>query len=212
MFKNRKDAALQLCKELAKYKNDKTAVVLAIPRGGVVLGNVIAKELNIKLSIIVIKKIGHPINEELALGAVSIDDYYINEDAAGDVPKSIINQKIKEKQALAKKRYDFLIGNKKPISLKNKNAIIVDDGIATGATMLMAIKIIRKQKPKKIIVAIPVAPQETAEMLMPISDEFICLSKPVFFVGIGQFYEDFTQVEDDEAKRLLEENQKNNKN
>lgn len=204
MFKDRKDAGQLLAKQLLQYKNKKDVFVLGIPRGGVVVAHEVAKALNVPLDIIIIKKIGYPGQEELALGAVSLDGFYINEEIAFSVSKEYINEQIKIKQEEVKKRYSLFTGNKISYSLKNKTIILIDDGIATGATLIMAIQILRKQSPKKIIVAIPVAPPDTIKRLEKLVDIVVCLHEPIDFMAIGQFYSDFKQVEDEEVKRCLQ--------
>lgn len=203
MFKDRADAGQLLAKELLHYKNKKEVLVLGIPRGGIVVAYEVAQALHAPLDIIVIKKLGFPGQEELALGAVGIDTYFLNEELSGGISDDYIKDHVKQKQQEVRKRYELFRGKKPMYSVKNKIVILVDDGIATGATMLMAVEILKKQKPNKIIVAIPVAPPDTVKKLKKIADEVICLDTPLLFMAIGQFYQDFQQVEDDEAKQYL---------
>lgn len=205
MFKNRKEAGQLLAKELSKYKNKKNVLVLAIPRGGVVTGYEIAKNLNSDLDIIVIKKIGFPTNPELALGAASLDSYYLNEELVKNAPKEYLEEAIKTKQKEAKEKYELLRKGKSSFSVKDKIVILTDDGVATGTTISLAIQILKKQKPEKLILAIPVAPSETVPKLKKLVDEIVCLDQPQNLMAVGQFYEDFTQVEDEEVKKILEE-------
>lgn len=204
MFKDRAEAGQLLAKELQQYKNKKDVLVLGIPRGGIVVAYEMAKALKAPLDIIVIKKLGFPGQEELALGAAGLDDYYINEELTAGISEDYIKEHVKEKQLEVKKRYELFRGKKAIYSVKNKIVIVVDDGIATGATMIMAVQILKKQNPKKIVLAIPVAPPDTVKKLKTIADEVICLHAPVFFMAIGQFYRDFRQVEDEEAKQYLQ--------
>lgn len=208
MFRNRNEAGKLLARKLFKYKNKKDVLILAVPRGGVPVGYEIAKELNLPLDIVVIKKIGLLGNEELALGAATIDDYYLNEELAGQVSKQYIKDEVKVKQQEAKEKLELMRGKKKMYSVANKLIILADDGIATGATMIMGIRMLRKLHPKKIIVAIPVAPPATALKLKQEADEVVCLWQPEFFMAIGQFYNDFTQIEDEAAKKMLKEAEK----
>lgn len=205
MFADREEAGALLAQKLEAYKRKADTIVLAIPRGGVVTGYEIAKQLGLPLDIIVIKKIGYPGNEELAVGAAGLDSYHLNEEIAQDVEPGYIEEQVKIKQQEVKERYELLRGKRSMYDLKNKTAIVVDDGIATGATMMMAVEIIKKQKPKRVIVAVPVAPPHSVESLQEIADEVVCLMQPIDFMAIGQFYEDFRQVETEEAKRLLDE-------
>lgn len=205
MFKDRKEAGQLLAKQLAQYKGKKDVLVLGIPRGGVQVAYEVSKALNLPLDVLVIKKIGFPGNEELALGAASLDDYYINQGLAQEsqISQSYIDAQVKLKQQEVKERYQELRGNKPIYSVKNKTIILIDDGVATGATMIMAIQILKKQAPKKIIVAVPVAPPETVIKLKLIADEVVCLLEPANLMAIGQFYENFEQVETEEVKKCL---------
>jgi len=205
MLKDRKEAGRLLAEKLSEYKKKKDTLILAIPRGGVEVAYEVAKQLDLPLDVVVIKKIGFPGNEELALGATGLDSYYLNEDIARSVPQEYIQEQIKIKQQEVKKRYELLRGEKPLYEVKNKTIIIIDDGIATGATMIMAVQIIKKQSPKKVIIAIPVGPSDRVRILERVADNVICLLQPEFFMAIGQFYQDFKQVEDEEAMRLLQE-------
>ncbi len=208
MFQDRKEAGKLLAEKLSKYKNRKDALILAVPRGGIPVGYEIAKELNLPLDVVVIKKMGMPGNEELALGAASVDDYYLDEELAEQVSQQYIEDEIKVKQQEAKEKLKLMRGKKKMYSVRNKIIILVDDGVATGATMVMGIRMLRKLHPKKIIVAIPVASPATALKLEQEADEVACLWQPEFFLAIGQFYNDFTQVENGVAKKMLKEAEK----
>ena len=204
MFKNRKDAGRQLASALSEYNNSKNAVILGIPRGGVVVANEVSKILNIPLDIIVIRKIGSPGNEELALGAAGISSFYINEEVAGAYKTNIrIMDIIKKKQQEVKERYKLLAGKRPMIPLKAKTVILIDDGLATGSTMMLAVKVVRKEGPAKIIVAVPVAPLETIARLRKAADDVVCLLKPVTFMAIGQFYKNFSQTSDTEVIGIL---------
>ena len=204
IFTNRFDAAKELAKKLQKYKNNKNAIILAIPRGGVQTGYILAKELNLKLDIVLTKKIGYPGNAEYAIGSVSLKSKFINEKHK-DISHDYIESEVKRIRKILKERYKKYLGDKKPTSLKNKIVIITDDGVATGSTILAAIELIKREEPKKIIVAVPVGPADTIKQLKKKADEVICLLIPEMFYAIGQFYQEFTQVEDEEAIRLLKE-------
>ena len=202
IFKDRFTAGKLLAKELKKYKNKKDAIVLAIPRGGLQIGCSIAKELNLNLDIILTKKIGYPGNPEYAIGAVSLTSEIVEEQG---ISKDYIQNEITNIRKSLKERYKKYLGKSKPQNLKNKIVILTDDGIATGKTMLLTIKLIKEQKPKKIIVAIPVGPIDNIELLKENADEVICLYSPENFFAIGEFYENFEQVSDEEAIKLLKE-------
>jgi len=180
-------------------------VVIGIPRGGVVVASEVAKFLGAPLEVVIIKKLGYPGNPELALGAASSDAYFLNEDLARSVTRSYIDEEVKAKQREARERVLMLRGSHKPIDIIGKIIIIVDDGVATGASMMMAIKVLRNMKPASIIVAVPVAPPDTIKELSEVADEVVTIMQPVNFFAIGQFYSDFTQVSDEETKKILED-------
>jgi predicted phosphoribosyltransferase len=200
ILKDRIEAGLLLAEKLKKYQNS-NSIILAVPRGGVPIGSIIAKSLHLPLDIVLSKKIGHPNNKEFAIGAVSLDSMIIDEHPG--IPNEYINQEIIHLRKLLKEKYELYMGNRKPIDLKGKNVILVDDGIATGNTLLASINMLRKQKPAKIIVAVPVLPYDTVSVFEKNTDEFVYLIASKYFRGVGGFYEDFNQVEDDEVIHLL---------
>ncbi len=203
-FKNRDEAAFLLVEKLQKYKEG-NAVVLAIPRGGVPIGHIIAKSLNLPLDIVLTKKIGHPYHKEYAIGAVTLKNRVLS-NAAEDISKEYIESKTEEIRENLKKRHQDFFGNKEAIDLKGKILLVVDDGIATGNTMLSIIEMLHDQNPSKIVVAVPVSPPEVIQKLQnsPFINEVICFFMPFDFRAVGQFYEDFGQVTDEEVKNLLE--------
>lgn len=203
IFKDRNETAYLLAEKLKKYNNTNT-VILAIPRGGVPIGFIIAKELKLPLEIVLSKKIGHPLHKEYAIGAVTLKSRILS-DAAAEVSPAYIEEETKKIRDLLQKRYKEYYGEKESLILKDKTLIIVDDGIATGNTILSTIKMLHDEKPKKIVVAIPVAPPNAIKKLQnsPFIDEVICLSVPIHFRAVGQFYENFTQVDDSEVNQLL---------
>jgi putative phosphoribosyl transferase len=202
-FNDRYDAAMQLILHLEKYKNDK-GVVFAVPRGGVPIGYYIAKHYNFPLELLMTKKIGHPWSEELAIGAVSLEGQVV--DTHQYIPGPYVQNEVKRIRESLRERYKKFMGdNHQPVDVKNKTVIIVDDGIATGNTMLAAVELLRKKQPEKIVVSVPVAPPETVEKMRQHVDDFICLYSPEEFFGVGQFYKDFSEVSDDEVIELLKE-------
>lgn len=203
IFKGRYDAAMRLVKKLEKYRG-KDGVVLAVPRGGVPIGYVIAKELGLPLEIILSKKIGHPYNPEFAIGSVTLHGTVINDNVI-DVDRDYIQRTVDSILHNLKEKSKLYMGSHKPVSLENKIVILVDDGVATGSTIKASILAIRKNDPQRIIVAVPVSPPETAVKLREMSDEFICLHTPQDFYGVGQFYDDFSQVSDEEVIHQLKE-------
>ena len=200
ILKDRKEAGLLLSEKLEKYQDSDT-LILAVPRGGVPIGYEIAKNLNLPLDIILSKKIGHPSNKEFAIGAVSLDSTII--DPYPDISNAYIDAEIKHIRELLQEKYALYMGNRKPIDIKGKNVIIVDDGIATGNTLLASINMLRKNNPKKIIVAVPVVPADVVATFQQKADEFVFLMAPMDFGGVGRFYQDFEQVNDDEVIRML---------
>lgn len=204
MFRDRIDAGLQLADELLPYK-DQNAVVLAIPRGGLPLGALVAKSLNAPLDVALSKKIGHPYNREYAIGAVSMDQIVLN-DVAGVHTRYIEEETTRIREKL-KKRHQQYYKNRKPQELKDKVVIIIDDGIATGNTIRVTAEMVKAHEPKKVIVAIPVAPPSAIKSMENSSfiDEVVCLYTPYDFMAVGQFYEYFDQISDEEAINLLHE-------
>lgn len=201
-FKDRTDAAMQLIPLLEKYKNDKS-VVLAVPRGGVPIAYHIARHYNFPMELLMIKKIGHPRNPEFAIGAVTPEDYIVDEKQ--DISKSFIDEQVNAIRKNLQDRYKRFMGDHVPIDFKNKTLIIVDDGIATGNTILSSIKMLKKRGPAKIIIAVPVAPPATAQRLRWEVDDFVCPYLPEDFFGVGYHYLDFSEVTDDDVIRLLKE-------
>jgi putative phosphoribosyl transferase len=199
-FKDRIDAATQLIPLLKKYKNT-DCVVLAVPRGGVPMGCLIAKALNAPLDLLMTKKIGFPHNPECAIGAVSLEGQLI--DNSLNIDPSYIEAETHHLRQVMQEQYQKLMGNSKPLTVKNKIVIIVDDGIATGYTLMAAIELLRTKKPDKIVVAVPVAPPDTAKTIKGLVDDFICLHTPDNLFSISAFYEDFSEVTDDMALNLL---------
>lgn len=200
MLKNRTDAAMQLAEKLQKYRN-MNGVVLAIPRGGVPIAYIIAQTLNMPMDIILSKKIGHPFNKEYAIGAVSLQGEIINRNLP--ISHEYINEEIQKIRKSLQDKYHSYMGNRKPVDIHNKVVIIVDDGIATGNTLMSTIDLVKSSKPKKIIVAVPVGPLHSIERIEEEVDEVECLDIPSNFVGVGQFYEEFEEVSDETVIRLL---------
>ena len=205
MPRDRHDAGQRLATKLKKYKNT-NAVVLALPRGGVVVGYEIARALSLPLDIIATRKIGHPSNPEYAIGAVDANGTAVfNEAEIVQIDKRWLEKEIQEQKNEAGRRTKAYRKGKKQLKLSGKTIIIVDDGIATGFTMRLAVKAAKKEKPEKIIVAVPVAPPESVdEIKNEGADEVILLEPPEEFRGaVGAHYQEFEQVEDEEVIRLL---------
>lgn len=201
MFIDRYDAAQQLVKKLEKFRN-KNAIIIAIPRGGVPLAYYISKTLNLPLEIFLSKKIGHPNNPEFAIGSVTLNGVMLD-DTSNDVSQDYLKTEIDRILRSLKEKFILFMGDRKPIDLKNKTVIIVDDGIATGNTIQATVDVIKKNKPKKIIISVPVAPHSATKKFSNKVDEFICLHTPKDFIGVGQYFERFPQINDQEVIQLL---------
>jgi len=207
VFEDRAQAAIMLAEKLQYLKKawGDSLIVLAIPRGGVVTGELIATKLGASLDLIIAKKVGHPLNPEFAIGAVMHDGSFIpNEDfiASLDVPQQYINESVSAlKREINRRLIKFRGG--KTYHLAGRAALLVDDGVATGTTMLAAIKWLKTQELKALIVAVPVGPRDTVEKLRDILDEVIVLHSPSIFRSVGSFYKEFPQVSDDEVIEVM---------
>ncbi len=204
MFTNRKEAGQLLTKELTEFKNNKDAVVVTVPRGGVPIGYEISQKFNLPLEVVLSKKIGHPTNKEYAIGAVTLHSKILT-DVATEISQLYIDDQIEHIRDVLKARHKRYYGNMPPIELKNKIVILVDDGVATGNTLISSIALIAKQEPLKIVVAIPVASQSALKKLkiQPLVETIICLESPRNFQAVGQFYKDFEPVNDVDVIGLL---------
>lgn len=211
LYKDRYDAGQQLAKELLQYKDEKP-VIIAIPRGGVVLGYEIAKALNAPLDIIVARKIGAPFQPELGIGAIAPKGVRILNSGlikTLGISELQIEQIIEDETIEMNRRIDLYRGKLAPLELSEKTVIIVDDGIATGISDKASIISIKHFYPKKIILAVPVCPPNTVEKFRKEVDGFICLAQPPDFYAVGAYYENFEQVSDEEVINLLHESRKN---
>jgi putative phosphoribosyl transferase len=189
-------------------------VVLGIPRGGVVVAKEVALSLHAPLDIIVTRKISPPGEPEYALGAITQEgDVILDRQAAESLGASgeYLESEIKRKKLEVKERTEKLRGDRPFPSVEGKVTIVVDDGIATGSSVAAAVLFLKKLKPKEIVVGVPVAPRDAVEMLSDAGNKVICLETPGPFFSIGEFYEDFEQVDDDEVKRILGENKSGRK-
>ena len=211
MFKSRISAAESLLEQLSAYKDMKDAVIVAIPRGALPIGELLATELHLPLDVVLSKKIGAPNNKELAIGAVSLDSISIHAAYAPLVSDKYIATEIPRIQKLLQeqyRQYHNMDYDPSKTPFKDKVVIIVDDGISTGRTFIETIKHVRKQKPQEIIAAIPVIPADTLPYLERFTDKVISLITPTDFKAVGQFYEKFPQVSDQEAIDILQRTKK----
>jgi putative phosphoribosyl transferase len=204
MFTDRKDAALQLAKALEKYQ-DKNAVVLGIPRGGAETAFYVAIHLHAELSMLVSRKLGHPYNPEYAFGAIAEDgSIYLSPQARQEVNEDTINEVVEEQKKEIERRIKVLRKGKPLPELKDRTVILVDDGIATGATIFAAIEMCKKKHAGKIVVAAPVSGFEMEEILAEKVDEVIILEKLGVFYAVSQAYENFYNLSDEDALGFME--------
>lgn len=206
MFRDRAEAGRQLAKKLSQYRGQ-DAVVLALPRGGVVVGFEVARSLGLPLDIIAVRKIGHPFHPEYAIGAVDEKGMKIlNEAETAAVNQKWLAEETERQREETKRRGTTYREGRKPVAVAGEVAIIVDDGIATGLTMRLAVRSVRAQKPAKIVVAVPVAPPDSLRTLKDEgADEILVYEPPEEFMGaVGSHYMRFDQTTDEEVIRLLQ--------
>lgn len=204
LFHDRYDAGKRLAEKLEAYRGQNVEV-FAMPRGGVPLGAEIAGSLKVPLNLIITKKIGHPHNPEYAVGAVSeMGSVVYNQDEISEISPLWLEQEIKNLREEINRRRSVYLPGRCPTDLGGKTVVIVDDGIATGYTMAVAIKDLKKTKPTKIVVAIPVVPEEIALRIAGSVDELVSLRIEKFYLGaVGSYYENFSQLQDAEVIALL---------
>jgi putative phosphoribosyl transferase len=205
-FRDRTEAGQLLAKQLRDYERQTDAIVLALPRGGVPVGFEIAVKLNLPLDVFVVRKLGVPGQRELAMGAIASGGVRVlNEDVLRAMPyaaATVAEVTASETREVERRERDYRDGRPAPL-LEGRVVILVDDGLATGATMLAAIAALRQKEPAKIVVAVPVCPPETLEEIERVADETVILFAPDWFRGVGQFYEDFAQLNDETVRDLL---------
>jgi predicted phosphoribosyltransferase len=207
MFQDRREAGKALAGELASWKGTPNLIVLAIPRGGVVVGHEVARALNAPLDVYITRKIGAPHNPELAIGAVASDGTLLIDHQLArrlSVSQSYIDQESARQTQEISRRLAEYRGERPSPDLAGKVVILVDDGVATGATTLATIKAIKSQQPQKLILAIPVGPRDSIESLRQEVDQLYCLHAPEVFWAVGAFYNVFDQTSDEEVKALLQ--------
>ena len=209
MFEDRTEAGRLLAQELARFASE-WPVVLALPRGGVPIGLEIARALDAPLDLVLVRKIGAPFQPELAVGAVvdgSSPETVLNRDVLEhfQIGDSYIAEASRQQLEEIERRRQLYRAGRPKVEIAGRSAIVVDDGIATGATMEAALRATRRREPRRLVLATPVAPPETIERLRPQVDEVACLATPQHFGAIGAFYRDFRQLSDDDVIRLLAE-------
>jgi putative phosphoribosyl transferase len=207
-FKNRVQAGMLLAKPLAPHAKRDDVLVLALPRGGVPVGHAVAQALGVPLDILTVRKLGMPGQEELAIGAIAGTGLCVLQPGligAMHIPQQHL-EAIAERALEEIARRDLLYrADRPPPVIAGRTVILVDDGLATGATMRVAVEAVRKQKPARIVVAVPVGARETCRALRPHVDELVCLQAPEPFYAVGAWYREFGQTSDDEVRRLLQD-------
>ncbi len=206
LFKDRKEAGAQIAHRLAPYKNHPKAIVIGLPRGGVVLAAEVAKALSLSLDVVCPRKIGAPINPEFAIGAITETGEGIFDFKAiryMSVTDDYIESKVAEEKEQAMRRLALFRKGMPPRDLKDKTVLIVDDGLATGSTMKAAIQSIKAEGAGKIVAAVPVSPVDTLEEVSEMVDEIVCIAAPPSFQAVGQFYENFSETTDDDVIEIM---------
>lgn len=207
IFKDRQDAGRQLARRLIDYANRKDVVVLGIPRGGVPVAFEIAKALNLTLDIFLSRKLGVPGNEDLAFGAIAANDgRFLDREVirAMGISESQIEDVTEKVKETLSRRAELYRDDRPPLQIENRTVVLVDDGVATGASIYAAINALQQMKPARLVVAVPVAPPATCTWLRTEVDQLVCLQEPEQFYAVGQFYERFSQVTDDDVIDLLQ--------
>jgi predicted phosphoribosyltransferase len=205
-FENRTQAGRLLGQALTRYAKHPEVIVLALPRGGVPVGFEVARMIGAPLDIMLVRKLGTPGQEELAMGAIASGGVCILNDeivAAIDISQEDIEAAAATERQELERRERAYRGNQPPPAIENHCVILVDDGLATGASMLAAVAALKRQKPSSIVVAIPVAPFDTVQRLQEQADDVVCLATPEPFSAVGRWYREFTQTSDDVVKSLL---------
>ena len=208
IFKDRRDAGRKLAQYLTQYANRPDVVVLALPRGGVPVAFEVARALNAPLDIFLVRKLGLPGHEELAMGAIASGGLRVlNEDIVGalNIPDAVVEAVARRERAELERRERAYRGDRPPLDVRGKTVILVDDGLATGSSMRAAVAGLRARQPAQIVVAVPTAAPETCDAFENEVDDVVCAVTPQPFFSVGTWYEDFSQTSDEEVRRLLEE-------
>jgi putative phosphoribosyl transferase len=209
LYKDRRDAGRQLARELTSYADRPDVVVLALPRGGVPVAFEVAQALHVPLDIFLVRKLGVPKHEELAFGAIASGGVWVlNEEIVWRFNISGIEiERVAQRELVELERRERAYrGEERPmIEIRNRTVILVDDGLATGASMRAAIDGVRAKRPDQIVVAVPTAAPETCALFEDLVDEVVCAETPQPFYGVGRWYQDFSQTTDEEVRMFLEQ-------
>jgi predicted phosphoribosyltransferase len=207
-FRNREHAAQLLAESLsADYKN-KNPLILGIPRGALPMARIIAEALGGELDVVLVHKLGHPDQPEFAIGAIDESGNTYLAEWATELPSEILEEEKQRQLAVLRRRRAQYTPSRPPIDPSGRITIVVDDGIATGSTMIAALRAVRAQKPQKLICAVAVASPEAARSIAREADAIVCLMAPAEFFAVGQFFEDFAQVTDEEVATTLRQSRK----
>lgn len=207
IFKNRQDAGERLSEKLTEYANRDDVLILALPRGGVPVAFEVAERLAAPLDVFLVRKLGVPGQEELAMGAIASDGVRVLNERTIDylnIPEAVINRVAEKEQRELERREKAYRDDLPAPDVRGKIVILIDDGLATGATMRAAAVALKQMKPAKIVVAVPVASDETCREFEQEVDAVVCAITPEPFYGVGLWYHDFSQVADDEVRELLQ--------
>ena len=205
LFRDRKEAGRSLANRLSKYKKAENILILALPRGGVPVGFEVAKSLKVPLNVFITRKLRFPDSPELAVGALAENgEIFLNKELIDYCPKEYLEKEISYQKEEIKRRQILYRGGMELPTLTGKEVILIDDGVATGATMIASICALKASGVKKLIVAVPVAPPEIVEELSRLADELIIPYTPSPFIAVGVHYSDFRQVSDEEVKEGIE--------
>jgi predicted phosphoribosyltransferase len=205
-FRDRIEAGRMLAEALRGYANRDDVVVLALPRGGVPVGYEVAKALNAPLDVFVVRKLGLPGQEELAMGAIASGGARVlNTELirALSIPDEVVEEVTREEQRELERREREYRDGRPPIDVRGRTVILVDDGLATGSSMRAAVLALKQKEPREIVVAVPVAPRQSCMELELVADRVVCAVTPEPFWGVGQWYGDFSQTSDEEVRELL---------
>jgi predicted phosphoribosyltransferase len=206
-FATRREAGKELAKKLATYEHRPDVLVLALPRGGVPVAYEVARALQVTLDVFLVRKLGVPGHEELAMGAIATGGVRVLDKEITtemDIPEQVIDAVVQREQEELQRRERLYRGDRSTPSVRGRTVILVDDGMATGSSMRAAAIAVRQMQPSKLIVAVPVAAQQTCDDFKDEVDEVICALTPEPFMAVGTWYSDFSQTNDDEVRQLLE--------